>query len=44
MESEKGRETTAEKNDAGKILVIVTNADEYEKVGMRTGLWLLGFC
>lgn len=23
-----------------KILVIVTNVDEYEKVGMRTGLWL----
>jgi len=43
MESEKGREARAEtptKNDAGKILVIITNADEYEKVGMRTGLWL----
>jgi putative intracellular protease/amidase len=23
-----------------KILVIVTNADEFEKVGFRTGLWL----
>ncbi|MEV8635062.1 hypothetical protein AB0395_25735 [Streptosporangium sp. NPDC051023] len=23
-----------------KILVIVTNAEEYEKAGMRTGLWL----
>ncbi|MET7435708.1 type 1 glutamine amidotransferase domain-containing protein [Streptomyces flaveolus] len=23
-----------------KILVIVTNVDEYQKVGMRTGLWL----
>lgn len=23
-----------------RILVIVTNADEYQKVGLRTGLWL----
>ncbi|MFI6689626.1 type 1 glutamine amidotransferase domain-containing protein [Streptomyces sp. NPDC050485] len=23
-----------------KILIIVTNADEYQKVGLRTGLWL----
>ena len=23
-----------------KFLIIVTNAGEYEKVGMRTGLWL----
>jgi putative intracellular protease/amidase len=39
MESKKG-ETAETKNGAGKILVIVTNAGEYEKVGMRTGLWL----
>lgn len=25
---------------AKKILIIVTNADEYQKVGLRTGLWL----
>lgn len=25
---------------AKKILVIVTNVKEYEKVGYRTGLWL----
>ena len=42
MESKKGETTTETptKNGAGKILVIVTNAGEYEKVGMRTGLWL----
>src|SRR5215469_6900230 len=42
MESKKGATTTETptRNGAGKILVIVTNAGEYEKVGMRTGLWL----
>jgi putative intracellular protease/amidase len=25
---------------AGKILIIVSNADQFEKVGFRTGLWL----
>jgi putative intracellular protease/amidase len=37
------RQTTAEtpaKYSTGKILIIVTNAGEYEKVGMKTGLWL----
>lgn len=27
-------------NDTKKILIIVTNADQFEKVGYRTGLWL----
>jgi hypothetical protein len=42
MESGKeSQQMTAEapvKDSTGKILIIVTNAGEYEKVGFRTGL------
>ena len=36
----RSEEQTTASDVKGKILVIVTNAGEYEKVGMRTGLWL----
>jgi putative intracellular protease/amidase len=36
----RSEEQTTARDIKGKILVIVTNAGEYEKVGMRTGLWL----
>ena len=25
----------------GKILIVVTNVDQYDRVGFRTGLWLV---
>ena len=36
----RSEEQTTTRDVKGKILIIVTNAGEYEKVGMRTGLWL----
>ena len=36
----RSEEQTTARDVKGEILVIVTNAGEYEKVGMRTGLWL----
>jgi putative intracellular protease/amidase len=37
---DKDSDSSAKKTNTRKILIIVTNTDEYQKVGYKTGLWL----